>query len=117
MTGPRRILVVEDEPLIVLLLGDVLDSIGKTMVGPADSVAEGLALVAAGGIDAAILDLRLRGGETSIAVAQALEEAGIPFVFASGGGIENVAPDYAEYPMLGKPFTIDAVAEALDALV
>ncbi len=116
MSGPRYILVVEDEPLIAMLLGDVLESIGKHMVGPADSVTDALALIAAGGIEAAILDLRLRGGETSVAIAQALEAAGIPFVFTSGGGIESIAPDFAGHPLLGKPFTIDAVAEALDGL-
>ena len=53
MSGPQRILIVEDEPLIAMMLEDFLDALGKTHSGTADSVAPALDLIAAGGIETA----------------------------------------------------------------
>ena len=111
-----RILIVEDESLIALMLVDYLDVLGKKVAGVADSVASALALVAAGGIDAAILDINLRGGEKSWPIADALAAQGIPFVFASGGSGDAMADAYAERPVLAKPFTMDGLSHALEAL-
>lgn len=116
MSGPQRILLVEDEPLIAMMLEDFLEALDKTPVGTADSVAAALALVSGGGIDAAILDVNLRGGEQSWAVADALAANGIPFVFATGGSRDGLAEAYRERPTLAKPFTMDGVAKALAAL-
>ncbi|OQW45826.1 MAG: transcriptional regulator [Proteobacteria bacterium SG_bin6] len=112
----QKILVVEDEPLIAMMIEDFLDMLGKSHAGTADNVSEALAMVDAGGIDAAILDLNLRGGETSWPVAERLAQAGVPFIFASGGLGESVDPPFNDRPVLPKPFTIDAVAKALDGL-
>lgn len=111
-----NVLIVEDEPLIAMMIEDFLDILGKRHAGTADNVREALAMVARGGIDAAILDLNLRGGETSWPVAEQLAERGVPFIFASGGLGEKVEPPFDSRPVLPKPFTIDAVAKALDAL-
>ncbi len=112
----NAILVVEDEPLIAMMIEDFLDILGKQMIGPVDCVADGLAAIAQGGIDAAILDVNLRGGETSLAIADALVAAGIPFVFASGGSGEGMADRFSDRPVLQKPFTMDGVEQALAAL-
>lgn len=112
----HAILIVEDEPLIAMMLEDFLAAIGKRVIGPAESVMEALALIAAGGIDAAILDVNLRDGDKSWAVARALNAAGIPFLFASGGGGELVPEEFAGCPALDKPFTLDGVSQAIDAL-
>ena len=116
MSVPQRILLVEDEPLIAMMLEDFLDALGKTHAGTADCVAPALALVEAGGIDAAILDVNLRGGEQSWAVADALAAKNIPFVFATGGTQDGLIDTHRDRPTLSKPFTMDGVARALDAL-
>ena len=81
-----------------------------------DMVAPALELVVAGGIDAAVLDVNLRGGERSWPVADALAERGVPFLFATGGSEDGIAERYRDRPTLAKPFTMDSVAKALDAL-
>lgn len=111
-----NILIVEDEPLIAMMLEDFLEVLGKSAIGPADSCAEALALIEAGGVDAAILDVNLRGGETSRPVADALAAAGIPFMFASGGSGDSLDQAHRGRPVLAKPFTMEAVARALESL-
>jgi DNA-binding response OmpR family regulator len=115
-TMAASVLIVEDEPLIAMMLEDFLGALGKTVIGPADTIADALALIAHGGIDAAILDVNLRGGETSVAIAVALAAAGIPFLFASGGSGDHIDAPHNTRPVLTKPFTMDAVAKALTAL-
>lgn len=112
----KRVLLVEDEPLIAMMLEDFLDALDEGHAGTADCVAAALPMVEAGGIDAAILDVNLRGGEKSSAIADALAERDIPFVFATGGGGEEIAPTHRNRPRLAKPFTIDGVKAALAQL-
>lgn len=114
MNDPTRILIVEDEPLIAMMLEDFLDALGKQVAGTAETVETALDCVSSGGIDAAILDVNLRGGEKSWPVADALAQAGIPFVLATGG--DTLAEAHAERPVLAKPFTMDSVARALETL-
>ncbi len=116
MTNPKNILVVEDEPLIAMMLEDFIDILGHTVAGSADSVDSALAVIAGGSVDAAILDVNLRGGETSWPIAEKLAEAGLPFVFATGGSGDTINADYRDRPTLAKPFTMDAVEKALAAL-
>ena len=116
MSGPQTILIVEDEPLIAMMIEDFLDVLGKRHGGTADSVVAALALIEAGGIDAAILDVNLRGGEKSFPIAAVLAEKGIPFVFATGGAHDSVGEEYRDRPTLAKPFTMDGVSKALAAL-
>ena len=116
MTFPQKILIVEDEPLIAMMLEDFLEVLDKGVAGTVDTVAGALHALGAGGIDAAILDLNLRGGEKSTPVAEALANAGVPFVFATGGGDDMVDPRFRDRPRLQKPFTMDNVARVLDSL-
>ena len=112
----KSVLIVEDEPLIAMMLEDFLEILEKSLVGPVDGVDAALALIAKGGIDAAILDVNLRGGEMSWPIADALAAADIPFVFASGGSGESMLEKFAGRPVLHKPFTMDGVAKALEQL-
>lgn len=112
----RTILIVEDEPLIAMMLEDFLETLGCGAVGPCDTVAAGLDAVGEGGFDAAILDLNLRGGETSAAIADALDATGVPFLFATGGSGDSIPERHRDRPTLSKPFTIDGVQQALGAL-
>ena len=111
-----RVLLVEDEPLIAMMLEDFLDALDRQVAGTADSVAAALPLVEAGNVDAAILDVNLRGGEKSFAIADALAAKDIPFVFATGGGGDEIAPEHRDRPRLAKPFTMDGVEKALAGL-
>lgn len=116
MTSPARILVVEDEPLIAMMLEDFLDLLGRTVTGTADNVGAALAAVDRGGIDAVILDVHLRAGEKSWPVADRLAAAGIPFVLATGGSGDMIEAAHRDRPVLSKPFTMDAVEKALNDL-
>ncbi len=111
-----RVLLVEDEPLIAMMLEDFLDALDRQHAGTADSVAAALPMVEEGALDAAILDVNLRGGEKSFAIADALAAKNIPFVFASGGGGDDIAPEYRDRPMLPKPYTMEGVEQALAKL-
>lgn len=116
MPGTQRILIVEDEPLIAMMLEDFLDALDKQVAGTADSCEAALDLVSAGGIDAAILDVNLRGGEQSWPIADALAERGVPFILATGGGNGSVVEAHRGRPVLAKPFTMSSVEKALAAL-
>lgn len=116
MSEPKRVLIVEDEPLIAMMLEDFLEMLGKEMAGTADNCAAAIELVEQGGFDAAILDVNLRGGEQSWPIADALAAAGIPFLFATGGSGDSIAAHHQSRPTLSKPFTMDGVERALNAL-
>lgn len=113
----RSVLIVEDEPLIAMMLEDFLDSLGHTIVGTCETVADALAKVDAGGFEVAIVDVHLKNGEHIWPVADRLAERGIPFVLATGGHIEPPPADHADAPVLNKPFTIDAIEPALAAAI
>ncbi len=113
MTAPRQILVVEDEPLIAMMLEDLLETLGHQVVGTADSVADALARVSAGGFDLAILDVNLRDGEASWPVADALADGGTRFILATGGGAA-APPRHDGARTLAKPYTLADLERALD---
>ncbi|UYY59055.1 response regulator [Sphingomonas sp. S2-65] len=116
MSSPRRILIVEDEPLISMMLEDFIDALDREVAGAADNVAGAIALIDQGGIDAAILDVNLRAGEQSWPVAERLTRDGIPFILATGGAGDMIAEPFRGCPILSKPFTMDGVEKALDRL-
>ena len=91
----QTILVVEDEPLLGMLLEDVLSDAGATVLGPAATVEQALALIGASEIHAAILDVNLRGVRSD-AVASELAERGVPYVFATAYGETHPHEDRAE---------------------
>jgi len=110
----RSILIVEDEPLIAMMLEDFLDSLGHSVAGTFDSVESALARIDDGGFDVAILDVQLKDGKTVWPVAERLSERGIPFIVATGGHIEPPPPQYAGAPTLTKPYTIDSIEPVLE---
>jgi CheY-like chemotaxis protein len=113
MSNARRILIVEDEPLIAMMLEDFLDSLGHEVKGICESVGEAHDAVVAGGFDLAILDVNLKG-ENIWPVASELKTLGIPFVIASGGHVDPPPAEFANVPMIDKPYTIDRVTPAID---
>jgi CheY-like chemotaxis protein len=114
MSQPLSILIVEDEPLIAMMLEDFVDTLGHRVAGTCDSVSDALGLAEQGGFDVAILDVRLRGGEMSWPVADVLADRGVAFVLATGGHVEPPPSRHADVPHLAKPFTMDGVKAVLD---
>ena len=114
MSGSRSILIVEDEPLIAMMLEDFLESLGHNVVATCESVEDALEKVDAGGFEVAIIDVQLKDGKQVWPVADRLIETGKPFVLATGGHVEPPPPQHAAAPVLSKPYTIDAIEPALD---
>jgi CheY-like chemotaxis protein len=117
VSNTRSILIVEDEPLIAMMLEDFLDSLGHTVAGIVDSVEDALAHIERGGFDLAIVDVHLKDGENVWPVADKLNQKGMPFILATGGHIDPPPAQYANVPVLSKPYTIDAVEPALEAAI
>lgn len=99
----RRILVVEDEPLIGMLEEDLLLTLGCEVIGPALNLADALLLAAQPGVDGALLDVNL-GSEQVYPVADLLQKAGVPFVFVTGYGGRGLPSAHAGCPTIQKPF-------------
>ncbi len=116
MTATKNVLIVEDEPLIAMMVENFLEVLDREVAGIADTVATALALLDERPVDVVILDRNLRGGENSAPVAEELDRRGIPFVIASGGGIAEEPPIFRGRPALAKPFTLAAMEKVLDAI-
>jgi len=114
LTG-RRILVVEDEALVAMLVEDALLDAGATIIGPAATVSEALALLDSEQPHAAVLDLNL-AGETSTPVADVLAARGVPFVVATGYGADGLPHEHAQVPVLAKPYDPDELTATLGRL-
>jgi CheY-like chemotaxis protein len=109
-----RVLVVEDEILIAMLLSDMLAELGYGAVGPITDVDRALAAVDQGGFDAVILDVNLNGRQSS-AVADKLKARQIPFVFATGYSLQGPR-GFEDVPTLQKPFQLHDLRRALDII-
>jgi DNA-binding response OmpR family regulator len=113
-----RILLVDDDPLIGVLVGEFLGEIGCEILGPATSVAAALRLIEGETPDAALIDAQLSDGY-SWPVADALAARGVPFAFVTGHRAEQLPPAYRSAPALSKPFRLrelEAMKERLCTL-
>ena len=109
----RRVLVVEDESLVAMLLETILEDMGCVPVGPAATVEEGLQMASEGDpVDAALLDVNVAGKQV-FPIAEALKARGVPFVFSTGYGEGGLPDQWRGQPTLQKPFTEAAVRDAL----
>ena len=106
------VLVVDDEPMIRMLIQDMLDDLGHTLAGEAARIDEALQLARQAEFDVAILDVDLNG-QPIWPVAEVLVARGLPFVFATGYGQRGVPEPYRGTPTLGKPFDADALEQAI----
>ncbi len=98
-----RVLVVEDEMLVSMLVEDMLMEFGCDIVGPAPDLDQAMALADTAELDAAILDVNV-GGRQIFPVADRLKDRGIPFAFASGYGEAGLIEAHRGTPVLQKPF-------------
>ena len=99
----RRILVVEDEMFVAMLVEDLLADLGCEVVGPASSVAQVLQLLNGAALDGALLDVNL-GQEKVYPVAEALRRTHVPYVFVTGYGVAGLEQAYRNDPTIQKPF-------------
>ena len=116
MTQPlngRRVLVVEDESLVAMLLETILEDMGCTPVGPASNIDDGEAMARdTTDLDAALLDVNVAGRQV-FPVAEALRARGVPFIFSTGYGEGGLPDEWRGNPTIQKPFTESAVRDAL----
>jgi CheY-like chemotaxis protein len=110
-----RILVVEDEPLIAMLLSDWLEELGHQAIGPAATVASAIDFAVSDSPDYALVDVNL-GGTRSDPVAEVLISRDVPFAFATGNAAEGMVHEYPSIPTLSKPYDFEALRSMIERL-
>lgn len=111
-----RVLVVEDEYLIRMLVEDMLADLGYAVAAAVSTVTAASELAVSGDFNAAVLDVSLNGNEI-FPVADILERRGLPFVFVTGYGERTLPERYRNRPALQKPFQADQLGAALGGLL
>jgi DNA-binding response OmpR family regulator len=117
MLTKKRVLVVEDQPLIALNLVEGLEEAGAEVLGPAMSVSQGLVFAREHGIDAAVLDINLPDGLVT-PVADVLTERGVAVLFCTGVEVPaSLKLQYPNLPVVLKPASPQALAKKLAAML
>ena len=112
----RRVLVVEDEAVLAMLVESALQDLGATVLGPCARVAEALQMAGHEALDIALLDVNL-AGERVFPVAEMLDRRGVPFLLLSGYGQDAVPRDRTHWHALSKPFKMADVVARLSGLL
>lgn len=119
MDAPRdalaglRILVVEDEMLIALLIEEMLQELQCEIIGPVSSVEEAITAARARPLDGALLDMNLNG-ESSSRAAHELNERAVPFLLVTGYDTnDSESPVFQTASRIGKPFDIEDLADGM----
>ena len=112
----RRILLIEDSPVVAPFTADLLAELGCTVVGPAPHMATARELVEEEDFDAAIMDIHIRG-ERVFPLCEALAAKRVPFLLTSGYADWQVPDKWEDRPRLQKPYTIEQVEQALSKLL
>jgi CheY-like chemotaxis protein len=110
--GGKRVLVVEDELMIRMLIEDMLTELGFTVAAEASRIDAAVNAARTAEIDIAVLDVNLNG-QTTGPVAEALSARGTPFVFATGYSEQGLPEAFRNRPTLKKPFQLDGLKSAL----
>jgi CheY-like chemotaxis protein len=105
----RRVLVVEDEMLVLIMIEDMLADLGCRSVTSAATVDKALALINEQDFDVAMLDMNLNGNDSHV-VAEALAARGIPFFYSTGNTGRSLKDSYSDRPVLKKPFKYEELA-------
>jgi CheY-like chemotaxis protein len=111
----RRVLVVEDEMLVLMMIEDMLADLGCQSVTSAATVDKALALINAQVFDVALLDMNLSGND-SHPVAEELSARGVPFAYSTGNTGQSLRDGYSDRPVLKKPFKYEELAAILSRL-
>ena len=107
----RRVLIVEDSPVVGPFTADLLEELDCVPLGPAPTLAAARELIAGGAFDVAIVDVHIRG-ERVFPLCDTLEARGIPFVLTSGYGDWQVPEQWADRPRLQKPYGLEGLRDA-----
>ncbi len=110
------VLIVEDEAMIRLMVSDMLDELGFSVVAEAGEIDDAIQLARTCDFDVAILDVNVNGKIIS-PVAEVIEQRQLPFVFATGYGAAGVPEEFRNRPALQKPFQLETLARILDGLI
>jgi DNA-binding response OmpR family regulator len=111
-----RVLIVEDEWMIAELLEMALEDNGYEVAGPTATVSQAMAMVMAGGLDAAVLDVSL-DREPSFPIAKALDDGGVPYLFMTGYAEADMPAEFRTRTILHKPFTPEVLALSVSTLL
>jgi len=111
-----RVLIVEDDLLISMLLEEMLHDLGCDVVGPAPNLKVAEVLLAAHEPDCAIVDINIKGKQ-SYPLATALTARGIPFIFITGYSQDEIAAPFRGTPLLQKPFRPHELGKILDGFL
>ncbi len=111
-----NILIVEDEPLIAMMLEEWIADLGHMVVGPTATVNEAVELINKDIIHAALLDVRLRE-HRSDEIAQILTTLEVPFAFTTGDSSDIVSGDFADRPYVTKPYGFETIQSCLESLL
>jgi len=111
-----RVLVVEDEFMIAMLIEETLADYGCVIVGPFTNLTQALQAVQQQALDGAVLDVNLRG-EKVYPLAELLDARGVPFLLLSGYGRDAIPPDRPNWRACGKPFAPDELIMMLEAQI
>lgn len=111
-----RILVLDDNALISVLLEEWLIELGCDVAGPVPTVADALRAIEETSIDAAFLDLSVSDGDC-MPVAAALEKRRVPFTFATGGGMDGLEARFPSAAVMTKPYDFSDVKKAVDRML
>lgn len=109
-----RIVIVEDESLVSMLLEDMLGDLGCIVAAAASEIGEAKAKLSSTVYDAVILDVNLNGART-FGIAQTLAQSRTPFVFSTGYGADGIPEPFRGVPIMSKPFSRHEVERALAA--
>lgn len=109
-----KVLLVEDEVMIRMMVADMLGELGYSIAGEAGDIDEAVRLVQITDFDIAILDVNVNGRMIS-PVAEAVSMRGRPFVFATGYGSDGLPEKFRDIPALQKPFQIETLRRAIEA--
>ncbi|MBR0869017.1 response regulator [Bradyrhizobium tropiciagri] len=117
MTGTTySVLVVEDETMIRMMLVEMLEEIGHTVIGEAAHLEQAIDLATGINFDYAVLDINL-AGRSSLPVAQIIKSRKIPFVFSTGYGADAIPTEFADNLAVRKPFTLEALRRTVHSLM
>ena len=111
----RRVLVVEDEMLVVMMIEDMLADLGCKSVSTAATVDMALTLINAQVFDVALLDMNLNGTDSQ-PVAEALSARRVPFVYSTGNTGQSSKDGYSDRPVLKKPFRYEELVAIIAGL-